>query len=193
MQCQVLMFVYHLLNLKFSLCVLNLICSIPQYFIYCTSSITILITYCWRCISVTLNRAHPKFEVLLKLASCSVQWNPPNKGHFGDTASVLISVGGCPLFGGQKHINAMVKGPGGASFVGRLSLSRRVLYRRFHCSQVAIKTVCGNNLCPKLCSYGLCLFKLAWLAALIMGWCASGVGTGGGRRAGRGPWPPQLC
>ena len=27
----------------------------------------------------------------------------------------------------------MIKGPGGVSFVGRSSLSRRVLYWRFHC------------------------------------------------------------
>ena len=27
----------------------------------------------------------------------------------------------------------MVEGPGGVSFVGRSSLSRSVLYRRFHC------------------------------------------------------------
>ena len=43
----------------------------------------------------------------------------------------------CLLFGAQKHINAMVKGPGGVSFVERSSLSRRVLYQRFHCMHAA--------------------------------------------------------
>ena len=48
-----------------------------------------------------------------------------------DTASVLISE--IVLFSdrGQKCINALGKGPGGVSFVGRSSLSRRVLYLTF--------------------------------------------------------------
>ena len=54
---------------------------------------------------------------------------PPNKGHFRDTASVLILE--VVLF--SEVINVMVKGPGGVSFVGRSSLSQRVLNRRFHC------------------------------------------------------------
>ena len=35
----------------------------------------------------------------------------------------------CPL---EVVFNAMVRGPGGVSFVGRLSISRRVLSWKFH-------------------------------------------------------------
>ena len=50
---------------------------------------------------------------------------PLNKGHFGDTASVLSRR---LSFSEVKNINAL-KGPGGVSFVRyRLSLSWRVLY-----------------------------------------------------------------
>ena len=47
---------------------------------------------------------------------------PLNKGYFGDIASVLISEVEV-----KNIIIIMVKGPGGVSFVGRSSLSRRVL------------------------------------------------------------------
>ena len=53
---------------------------------------------------------------------------PPNEVHFEDTASVLISEV-VPF-----SEDAMVKG---VSFVGRSSLSRRVLYWRSHCSQTS--------------------------------------------------------
>ena len=68
--------------------------------------------------------------------SRSFRWNlkrnsyitvePPNKEHFGDTASVLISE--VVLFRRVNNVLILwLKGPGGVSFVGRLSLSWRVL------------------------------------------------------------------
>ena len=50
---------------------------------------------------------------------------PPNKGHFG--TSYLI------LYSSSRRLLLWGKGSRSVSFVGRLSLSRRVHYRRFHC------------------------------------------------------------
>ena len=54
----------------------------------------------------------------------------PNKRHFGNLISDVA------LFRGQKRVNAMVKGPGGVSFVGRSSLNLLLevpLYSHIEC------------------------------------------------------------
>ena len=71
---------------------------------------------------------------------------PPNKGQRTLWEQPFCPpLRGCPLFGGKNELLLWERGPElTVSFVGRLSLSQRVLYRRFHCSLDALIIVTQN-------------------------------------------------
>ena len=56
-----------------------------------------------------------------------------NRGHFGDTASVLnIILGGCPFFGGQKHIKGTWRSDPFVDLYQQTSFRRGTIYYYDH-------------------------------------------------------------